>query len=304
MGLVFLLALGAALFVLSATMGTAWFLTHPPRRTLAWALAKSQPADPSQLNDSRTFRDWSLTSRGRALRVWDITGDAPHGPTVILTHGWGDSRIGALARVPAAARFASRIVAWDLPGHGDSEGICTIGTREVQDLLALIDQLPPGEIVLWGWSLGAGVSLAAASRQQNRRITAIICESCYRHARTPAANVLAARELPWRINLPIALWTLGTFFGVGPHWRGFDRREIAAQIAGQIPVLVIHGAMDIVCPLSDSRSITDAADGELVVVATAGHNDLWSTAAHAAECEHHISAFTNRVSNAAAARSQ
>lgn len=301
MGLVYLLALGAALFVLSASLGTAWFLTHPPRRTLAWALVKSQPADPSQLASPRPFREWTLNSRGLSLRIWDIPGDAPDGPAVILTHGWGDSRIGALPRLNTAARFASRVVAWDLAGHGESDGVCMLGTQEAVDLLMLIDQLPAGDVVLWGWSLGAGVGLAAAAQRGTRRITAIICESSYRHARTPAANVLAARELPWHINLPIALWSLGTVFGAGPCWHHFDRREIASALAGQVPVLMLHGAMDIVCPLSDAQSICDAANAELAVIATAGHNDLWSNATHARQCDAYISEFMRRVSNVAGA---
>jgi pimeloyl-ACP methyl ester carboxylesterase len=206
--------------------------------------------------------------------------------------------------VPAAARFASRVVAWDLPGHGESNGICTLGVHEIVDLLALIDQLPPGDVVLWGWSLGAGLSLAAANQHRDHRITAIICESAYRFVHTPPSNVLAARELPWRINLPVSLWTLGTIFGAGPRWRGFDRKQIAAKLAGHIPVLVIHGAMDIVCPLEDSQSICDAAKGELVVIDTAGHNDLWSNAAHAAECESRIAAFMRAAPIAAASHTQ
>ncbi len=302
MGLFFLLALGAALFVLCASIGTAWFLTHPPRRTLAWALAKSQPADPSQLVDSRAFRDWSHTSRGHALRVWDIAGDRPDGPTVILTHGWGDSRLGGLARTPTAARFASRVVVWDLPGHGDSTGICSLGTREVADLLSLIDQLPPGDVILWGWSLGAGVSLSAAVNHP--RVTGVICESCYRLAGTPAANVLAARQLPWRMNLPLALGALGTVFGVGPRWRGFDRREIASKLAGKKPVLTMHGGQDIVCPLTDADAINTAAHGQMAVIPAAGHNDLWSDPAHAAECEAQILAFIAREAGGGAASSQ
>ena len=295
MGLLFLLALGAILFVLSASAGTAWFLTHPPRRTLAWAVSRALPADPSQLTQSRAFRSWTMPREGVVLHAWEMPGDRADGPTVILTHGWGDSRLGALARVPLACSLASSVIAWDLRGHGESSGVCTLGTHEVDDLLALIDQIEPQQrargIVLWGWSLGAGVGIVAAERLRAASasdapsIRATIIESAYRHVHTPAANVLEARALPHRINLPIALGAIGAWLGsrvgAGTRWRGFDRAHHAAALKSAIPTLVLHGSADIVCPIADAQEIAHAAGAQLAIVDGAGHNDLWTDATFA-----------------------
>jgi len=285
MGLLLLLALGAAIFYLSASAGTLWFLTHPPRRTAAWAIAKSLPSDPSQLATPRAFQAWTLRRRGLDLHAWDIVGDRPDGPTIVLTHGWGDSRFGALSRVPLACSLASRVIAWDLAGHGDSSGVCTLGTRDVDDLLALLEQVCTPErrdVVLWGWSLGAGVSIALAAKLLESNagplVRAIIAESVYRLPITPAANVLDARALPWRVNLRLALAVFGVALGVGPRWRGFDRATHAARLAGRTPILLLHGSADIVSPIADAKDIATAAGARLATITGAGHNDLWTDA--------------------------
>src|SRR5438105_2541012 len=100
-------------------------LTHPARRTYASAVARGKPGDPSELGAALEFSAWGLKTGGLELPVWDIRGEREDGPVVVLTHGWGDSRIGALARLGAVAATASRVVAWDMRGHGEAPGICT-----------------------------------------------------------------------------------------------------------------------------------------------------------------------------------
>lgn len=292
-GLLLLLAAGLAVFWTATVAYVAWMLSHPPRRTYAAAVARGRPGDPAELGLS--FESWSFRSRGMDLPVWDIPGRNSAGPVVILTHGWADSRIGGLLRVPALLPHASRIVLWDLPGHGEAPGVCRLGTAEVSDLAALLETLDethasgtrePRPLVLWGWSLGAGVSLVIGA--SNARVSGVIAESPYRLAPTPARNVLRARALPHVFNLRPALATLATafrapalLFGNTPLNRSadpgrvFDRAWHAARVRS--PVLVLHGAGDEVCPLDDGRAIADAAPhGRLIDIPDGRHNDLWT----------------------------
>ncbi len=286
-GLTQLLLVGLLLAFLWSVAWTIWRLTHPPRRTYASALARGRPGDPSELaaapgGDRRTFTSWSLrTGDGLDLPVWEMPGDDPAGPVLILTHGWGDSRIGALTRVQPLLHAVSRAVMWDLRGHGDAPGTSRLGTREVDDLCELIAQVTAGgrdtpeRVVLFGWSLGAGVSIAAAAREP-RGVVQVIAEAPYRLAITPARNVLRGMGLPKGLSTRAAFWLLGLDFGVGPSWRGFDRAALALRL--RVPLLVIHGDMDDVCPVEDARSINDAAArGQTIRVRGAGHHSLWTT---------------------------
>src|SRR4051794_37254269 len=91
-GLLTLLLVGLGLAILAVTWYTIYLLTRPPRRTYASALARSRPGDPGQLppgpRGARKWSAWKFEWGGLSLPVWDIEGDAPEGPVMILSHGW------------------------------------------------------------------------------------------------------------------------------------------------------------------------------------------------------------------------
>lgn len=289
MGVLLLLSIGLVIAVLATTGWTAWMLTHPPRRTYAAALARARPGEPAELpplpTGPRAFRTWSLRFGKLDLPVWDIDGDLtePTAPTFVLTHGWGDSRIGALWRAQSLFPMAARFVMWDMPGHGEVPGTCTLGAREHLALRALLEQLGSDRpLVLFGWSLGAGVSIAAASNPSVTPIAAIIAEAPYRMPITPARAVLAQQGLPHRVNLPFALALLGFGWLASPR-RVFDRSALARNLP--CPLLILHGELDIVCPLEDARAIAAAAPAAtLVTIPNAAHHGLWTDDASRAAC--------------------
>jgi pimeloyl-ACP methyl ester carboxylesterase len=294
-GLVMLLAAGLAILWVVAVASTAWMLSHPPRRTYASAVARGRPGDPGELG--RRFTSWVFHSRGLGLPIWDVPGDAPDGPIIVLTHGWGDSRIGGLSRMPALLPLASRLVLWELPGHGAAPGWCRLGTAEVDDLRGLIGAVSEQAagcgkqpVVLYGWSLGAGVSIVAGCGDS--RVAAVIAESPYRLAATPARNVLRARGLPHSMTLKPALVLLAAAVRNGTNFSPdrFDRAAHAARL--RCPLLVLHGQDDAVCPVEDGRAVARASPlGQIMEVAGAGHNDLWTEPLAAAECRRTVEGF-------------
>ncbi|MBM4109379.1 MAG: alpha/beta hydrolase [Phycisphaerae bacterium] len=271
MGILLLLALGFLLFESVLVLWTLRTLTRPPRRTYAWALAKGRPGDPSELSPPRPFRAFTFTSRALELPAWEITGDDPQGPTIVFTHGWAESRHSVLPRLAALAPLASRVIAWDLPGMGDAPGTCSIGARETEDLLALLRTLGT-PAVLMGFSLGAGISIAAAARDP-ALVRAVIAEAPYRRAGTPARAVLRARAMPYTLNLSIALGLLGLRHRMGWSWPDFDRQPLARAL--RVPLLVIVGQLDPISPPADARDI--AGPSTLVTIPSASHLDLWDT---------------------------
>lgn len=286
LGLLQLLALGLAIAIAIATLLVIRRLRRPPRRTYAWALARNLPSDPSELDDPRDFTPFEITACNHRLPAWSITGDDPAGPLVIATPGWGDSKIGILPRLPALLPKASRIIAWDPPGTGESTttsgkpGLCYLGTREPRILIDIIDEHaePHERVVLLGWSLGAGASIAAAAldaESESPRVAAVVAEAPYRRPWTPAFNVLRMARLPYRINGPIAFALLGLRLTRHPMWKGFDRARLAATV--RVPLLLIHGTDDEICPFADSRDIAAATpNATLLPIPGAGHNNLWT----------------------------
>ncbi len=280
LGLLQLLGAGLVVAVALSALHTAWSLTHPPRRTYAWAVARRTPGDPSELEPARAFEAFTFRGARLDLPAWRVPGDDPAGPVVVLTHGWGSSRIGGLKRLGPVLAHAREAVLWDLPGHGEAPGTSRLGADEHLDLLALLDALalPPGTpVVLFGWSLGGGVSIRAAAESDGRHgVRAVIAEAPYVEASTPALAVIRLRGQPYRLNLPLAMAMLGVRLGVGASWSGFARDRHAARL-GEVPLTVIHGDADAVCSVSDGRVIAGAAPrGGMVEIPGGGHNDLWT----------------------------
>lgn len=292
-----LLALGALVYALTLIGWLTFRLTHPPRRTYAVALAQGRPADPSELSPSRAFTSFTFTHASQQLAAWDIPGDAPTGPICIMSHGFGDSKLGALTRLHALLPHCSRVIAWDLPGHGESQGTCAQGTGEVLALVDLLFTLPPKHpVILCGWSLGAGISVAAAEqnlhfvgRRDGINIVGLILESPYRLAITPARNVLRTFGLPTGFSLRAAMWFIARNApsALSLHDASFDRALLAAKLAAgsRMPVLVLHGDEDHVSPLDDGRAIATACNAKLVVVPRGGHFGLWTTPEQKELCE-------------------
>ncbi len=320
LGLATLLLIGLLIVWVVVAVRIGWVLTHPPRRTLAFALAKGWSASPAELPASfggpRAFEEWSFRSPalGGDIPVWDIACDGgPSAPVVIFTPGWGESRLHGLLRMGAWLPVASRVILWDLPGHGEAPGTCRLGASEHESLLELIarvyDSAPGSPIVLHGFSLGAGVSIVAAALARERLpgvMRGVIAEAPYRVPQTPARAVLGHNGLMLPLALAAAQGPLGLWWGHGLAWftrasaPRFDRCVWAARLASPaggaaspVPMLVIHGERDDVCPLDDSRAIAAAGPSpeRLVVVPGASHLDLWTLDAAREACTAAVSAF-------------
>ena len=288
-GLASLLAAGFVAAWSALVWLTVKRLTRPPRRTAGYAITRGLPESPDKLiSASHTappqHTTWTVrTDDGLELPVWEITGNRPDGPTVIFSHGWGESRWMAWPRILALLDVSSRIICYDLRGHGESpaHSRCGLGIPEVHDLIALVEMAAGSTIVLHGFSLGAGVSIAAASTPRLAgRIAMVIAEAPYRLPQTPAAAVLKASDAPFRLNTIPAIYAASTLFGSGrlaPVTRSggpFDRAQHASKLS--CPLVVIHGDSDTICPPLDGQQIAAAAfRGQFHSVPGAGHHNLW-----------------------------
>ncbi len=297
LGLAQILFVGLVVFWVWLVVYTVYALRHPPRRTYAWAVSRNVPGDPGECDGAYKFETFEVTGTQGTIVCWRVEGRDPDGPCVVMTHGWGSSKIGGLVRLKPVVEHAREVIVWDLPGHGESDGLCVLGAHEHRDLLAIIDTIEPGvPVVLYGWSMGAGVGIKAGAEMADRsRLAGVVCESAYVHARTPAGNVIRLRGFPTRFNLPPAMALLGIRFGIGASWRGFARDKLASRL-GDVEMLVVHGVDDPVCPIADGEAIASAAgNGKLVRIEGGGHNNLWTDERFAEQMSNAVGAFLVRL---------
>jgi uncharacterized protein len=280
MGLLVLILIAIILLWLFAAAGLVYALGHPRRKTFAVALGKGDPTDPADLELEAQEVTFTLSDGSRSPG-WVIEGNDPQGPTVVIVHGFGDSRYGALRRAPLIVPYAKRVVVFDLPGQGESESKRAYGgLREPDDVLAVLGQLQKQDaarIVLLGASMGAGVAIVAAAKAEGDirdGVVGVIAEGPYRHWDEPLHNVFRRHRYPrWPI-IPLAGgWLRLTARG----FKGFDRAGHAARLG--CPLLVMHGSEDGLCPITSARQIAQAASGgEFIEIEGGGHDDL--------PCEH------------------
>jgi pimeloyl-ACP methyl ester carboxylesterase len=290
-GLAMLLALGLAVAWVAGVVAVWWTLTRPSRRTAAWAVSRGLASDPGEMDmarygtGARAWTTWELRHDGARCPVWELAGDAPGGPTAILTHGWNDSKLGGLVRLEPFLACCSRVLLWDMPGHGEASGRSDLGRSEG----ALLDELiarTTGPVVLMGWSMGGGVSLECASGAQASRIIGVLCEAPYALPGTPARRVMRAQGLHAGALGGLGLVGAALTLIGGRAWQSpggpFDRTRWTTRV--RCPLMIVHGTDDPVSPLADGRAIATAADRAgvrtlLLELEGGRHNDLWITPA-------------------------
>jgi len=264
MGLVVLFLVAVLLVLVLGTAGLVRAIVWPRRKTLAVALARGDPSEPAELGLEAEAVTWTLTRRVESPG-WMIAGRRPELPAIVVVHGHRNSRYGSLHRAARLVDFASKVVVFDLPAHGDAAGPtgrasdggrCTLGAEEPDDVLRVIEQLGAERVVLFGSSMGAGIALAAAGRSP--RCVGVIGEAPFRYWHQPVRAILRYKRYP-ALFVPLtglALRLLGVRIG-------YDRAADAAKLA--CPLLLLHGRSDPVCPFVSTQRIAASAPRAQVV---------------------------------------
>jgi pimeloyl-[acyl-carrier protein] methyl ester esterase len=231
--------------------------------------------------------------------------DAGAGDPMVLVHGWSFAS-GVFAEVAEHLAPTRRVVRPDLRGHGRSSPGPFALADLARDLAALADALQLERAVVVGWSLGAQVALAALPLLQ-RRLAGLVLVSAtprftagdgWEHG-LPAQSVeVLVHRVRRDAGRAVARFREGAF--VEGELDGVARGRMAALAAAlpapdpaaarggldllaredlraalpavALPVLVVHGERDPICPVGAGRAIAAAVPGaRLVEIPDAGH---------------------------------
>lgn len=213
-----------------------------------------------------------------AADLWPATTAAPS--AVVLAHGFAahrrDPAVLAMAHELRAAGHA--LVTYDMRGHGESEGLCTLGDRERHDVAAATSaarELAP-QVVLVGASLGAIAVLRHAVDDGDLAGVVTISSPArwrLRSPRTAFAALLtrtgAGRRLARRLGVRLdASW----------GWPEAPDR-LAGRLA--VPLAIVHGTGDRFMPESEARVLHAAGSGPDGGHGAARHLDVVPHMGHA-----------------------
>jgi pimeloyl-ACP methyl ester carboxylesterase len=267
-GLAGFLVAGSAIFS-EATM-------RVPRRTSSVGAMPTVPGVAARTVTVRTF-DRAV------LEAWFFALSEPPRGCVVLLHGIGDSRSGAVGFAPMFLHAGYSVLVPDGRGHGRSGGdVVTYGLLEKYDILAWAGWLrEQGCRNLYGLgeSLGGAALIeASALRPQFRAIAA---ECSYADLRSVAEyRVQHLSGLPAPLVAPFAkLLVAGSMLYArliyGLDFRGAS--PLAAVSRTSTPVLLIHGVLDTETPCWHSQMLARANPKTVLwLVPNAGHTAAYS----------------------------
>jgi pimeloyl-ACP methyl ester carboxylesterase len=106
-----------------------------------------------------------LTRHGCPIHYW-LHGDDASLPLLVLTHGAGCDHRMFDPQLPALDGLC-RTLTWDVRGHGQSRPMGDASftlDRVVDDLVAILDHIGTGDVIIGGQSMGGLVAQVFAER--------------------------------------------------------------------------------------------------------------------------------------------
>lgn len=193
----------------------------------------------------------------------------------IVVHG-----LFAHHRAPGFSHFSTsltrfgRVFAFDLRGHGLSEGVSTLGNLEALDV-AEVTAFARGQIdrplVVVGFSMGAVAAVRAAALVEPA--DAVVSVSGPAEWDGPRRRSAKLVRLAWKAPLGTVLMRHLTGVRIDAN---LEEPESPASVVGKIapaPLLIVHGTDDDFFPIEEAQTLFEYANEpkELWVVAGGGH---------------------------------
>lgn len=185
----------------------------------------------------------------------------PDGPLLIQFHGYRGNGIREFSAVNALLRdLELNILLVDQRAHGQSGGnTMTFGILERYDCMAWANYAAdrfPGEIYLYGVSMGAATVLMASDLGLPNRVAGIIADCPYSSPSAIIRKVCRDMGYPGWLLYPFAV--LGALiFGHFCLWSGSPERSV---VGSRVPILLIHGGEDKFVPPEMSERIRNACE--------------------------------------------
>jgi pimeloyl-ACP methyl ester carboxylesterase len=195
-----------------------------------------------------------------ALAAWRLG----TGPAVLLVHGWEDDNSLWSPLIDALVERDRALVAFDLPGHGSSEGEWGLGWQAADGIVAVAEALGPIDTLV-AHSFGAVAAIGALWEGLAVRRAVFVGP--------PLHSVDRWKRYQQRFGVSDAVVEAARAIyidAIGPDRAGLDVRSVLPTLATDL--LVVHSSDDERNPCRDSEEVIPRCPrAELVVVDGLAH---------------------------------
>ena len=216
-----------------------------------------------------------ISASGSVLGVWSVERPASL-ITIVYLHGQISNR--GMDRRRRVLEFLHahvnmNVVTYDPSGYGDSTGWPTSENlkKDVASVIAWAkERFTDSRIVVWGHSLGGPIAAHAATLGI---VDGLVLESTFAQLCHPAVHGVFGAPL-WLLPVAMREWLVKTVLEatIGDH---LDTIKYVKSVT--VPILLIHGAWDLIVPIANQRHIASASTSRLtqLTIPLAGHNNLY-----------------------------
>jgi len=196
-----------------------------------------------------------------------ITTWGSHGPAVLLMHGWGGARAQMTGFVDALLFAGYRVVAYDQPAHGESDGTST-NLLEIAPTMDLLAKHEGPFAAIIAHSFGTLITSYALVNRNFPSPSRLVYFGAFNRLLDSLPRFQVLASLTDEITSGLREMIYENF--------GRDvldaivNEKLAPQI--HIPALMFHDVADNVTPISDSRDIAGAwQHAQLIETSGLGH---------------------------------
>lgn len=228
------------------------------------------------------FQETTLQTPKSQVTVWHYENKSNlFAPVIIFFHG-NAYHIGSMNKTSLTflKQFQTHVVVFDYPSYGKSKGELSENSfvTSGNEVFKFAQQkFPQSHIIIWGYSLGAGVAMQVASQNTNKISKLVISagwDTVKNLAKAQFKSVAKKVSDQWYIT------------------NEYNSAKAASTIT--VPTLIHHGTNDDVIPYQLGVNLSKAFKPELIhfrVVPNRNHNDIFTDPTTVNEMYHFITRF-------------
>jgi pimeloyl-ACP methyl ester carboxylesterase len=212
---------------------------------------ETRSADETVLARGNTRR---IPFEGGGLAVTAWGGDSS--PAALLMHGWGGSRAQMTGFVEPLLDAGHRVVAYDQPAHGESDGTMTNILEITPTMHAILEQEGPFDVII-AHSFGTLVTSYALAGRGFPPPSRLVYFGAFNRLMDALPRFQAIAQLPDAVVEGLRAMIYERF-GEGVL-EAIVNESLVRRI--RVPALMFHDRSDNVTPVQDSRAIARAWEG-------------------------------------------